>query len=75
MLITRILYLVTWVAALWQLWQGLTTGCFSLSHYSFVHCFAQNPLAYIFDFVVVIALILGLPFLVLSGSHPSQKEG
>lgn len=68
---TRLLYAVVWIGALWQLWQGITTGCFSVSKRGFFHCWAASPIFYGVDFVFILFLIVMLPFLVLSKREPT----
>ena len=69
----RFLYAIVWIGALWQLWQGITTGCFSVSKASFVHCWADSPLFYGVDFAFVLFLLAGLPFLILTNRKPTQE--
>ena len=69
----RFLYAIVWIGALWQLWQGITTGCFSVSKASFVHCWADSPLFYGVDFAFVLFLLAGLPFLVLRKREPTEE--
>lgn len=62
-MVARFFYFIAWLGALWQLWQGVTVGCFEIGRLALLHCFAQTPFFYLFDFAVVLLCVLGLPFL------------
>ncbi|MCE7988713.1 MAG: hypothetical protein DYG89_46755 [Caldilinea sp. CFX5] len=70
----RFFYFVAWVAALWQLWQGVTVGCFSIGRLAITHCFTGSPFLYLFDFAVVLLFVIGLPFLFWFSRFQQKRE-